>query len=79
MNTLSLAWRNLLCNQRRTAVGLSYTTGFNLTFTAEGEYNSAALDRDQWNALSGTDPTGPLRVLAARAPGLVLSCYGSMH
>ena len=52
-------------NQRRAALGLSYTTGFNLTVTAEAEYNSAAPDREQWNALSRSDPTGPLRVLAS--------------
>ena len=50
--------------QRRAALGLTYTTGFNLTATAEAEYNSAAPDRDQWSALSGTDPAGPLRLLA---------------
>lgn len=51
-------------NQRRAALGLTYTTGFNLSVTAEAEYNSAAPDRDQWNALPGLDPTGPLRLLA---------------
>ena len=50
-------------NQRRAALGLTYTTGFNLTATAEAEYNSAAPDRNQWNALPGLDPGAPLRVL----------------
>lgn len=51
-------------NQRRAALGLTYTTGFNLTFIAEAEYNSAAPDRSQWKALPGIDPSAPLRVLA---------------
>ena len=51
-------------SQRRAALGLTYTTGFNLTVTAEAEYNSAAPDREQWNALSAADPAGPLRLLA---------------
>ncbi|HEY8708194.1 MAG TPA: hypothetical protein VIM34_09365 [Burkholderiaceae bacterium] len=50
-------------NQRRAALGLTYTTGFNLSVTAEAEYNSAAPDRDQWNALPGLDPAAPLRAL----------------
>ena len=51
-------------SQRRAALGLTYTTGFNLTFTAEAEYNSAAPDREQWYALAGIDPAAPLRLLA---------------
>jgi hypothetical protein len=51
-------------SQRRAALGLTYTTGFNLTVTAEAEYNSAAPDRDAWNALPAADPSGPLRLLA---------------
>lgn len=51
-------------NQRRVALGLTYTTGFNLSVSAEAEYNSAAPDREQWNALPGLDPAGPLRLLA---------------
>lgn len=50
--------------QRRAALGLTYTTEFNLTVTAEAEYNSAAPNRDQWNLLSGIDSAGPRRVLA---------------
>jgi hypothetical protein len=48
--------------QRRAAVGLTYTTSFNLSFTAEADYNSAAPDRAQWDALSAADR---LRVLDA--------------
>jgi hypothetical protein len=39
--------------QQRAAVGLTYTTGFDLSLTAEAEYNSAAPDRAEWNALPG--------------------------
>ena len=46
--------------QQRAAVGLTYTTGFNLSFTAEAQYNSAAPDRSQWDAL---DPVARLGVL----------------
>jgi len=38
-------------NQQRASVGLTYTTGFNLSLTAEAEYNSAAPNGDQWNLL----------------------------
>jgi len=38
-------------NQQRAAVGLTYTTGFNLSLTAEAEYNSAAPSGDQWHLL----------------------------
>ena len=38
-------------NQQRASVGLTYTTGFNLSLTAEAEYNSAAPNADQWNQL----------------------------
>ncbi|MFL6660672.1 MAG: hypothetical protein ACJ8G7_00755 [Rhizobacter sp.] len=41
--------------QRRAAAGLTYTTPFNLSLTAEADYSSAAPDRAQWNALSPTD------------------------
>jgi len=46
--------------QQRAAAGLTYTTGFNLSFTAEAQYNSAAPDRSQWDAL---DPVARLGVL----------------
>lgn len=39
-------------NQQRASVGLTYTTPFNLSITAEAEYNSAAPRGDQWDALS---------------------------
>lgn len=51
-------------NERRAALGLTYTTAFNLSVTAEADYNSAAPDREQWNTLPGLDPTGRLRLLA---------------
>jgi hypothetical protein len=38
-------------NQQRASVGLTYTTGFNLSLTAEAEYNSAAPKGDQWYLL----------------------------
>ena len=47
--------------QQRAALGLTYTTGFNLSVTAEAEYNSAAPDRSEWDAL---DPAARLQVLA---------------
>ncbi|MBE0548952.1 MAG: hypothetical protein IH627_15150 [Rubrivivax sp.] len=47
-------------SQHRAAIGLTYTTGFNLSLTAEAEYNSAAPDRNQWDAV---DPAARLRVL----------------
>ena len=47
--------------QQRASAGFSYTTGFNLTFTAAAEYNSAAPEQGQWLALS---PLDRLRVMA---------------
>lgn len=49
--------------QQRAALGLTYTTGFNLSLTAELEYNSAAPGRQQWNAFSAGGPTNALRLL----------------
>jgi hypothetical protein len=40
-------------NQQRASFGLTYTTGFNLSLTAEAEYNSSAPNGDQWNLLPG--------------------------
>ena len=48
-------------NQQRAAVGLTYTTGFNLSLTAEADYNSAAPQGDQWHRLS---PAAQQQVLA---------------
>jgi hypothetical protein len=39
-------------SQQRAAVGLTYTTAFKLSLTAEAEYSSAAPTGDQWSALS---------------------------
>ena len=49
--------------QQRAALGLTYTTGFNLSLTAEAEYNSAAPDRAAWDKLRATDPAAPLALL----------------
>jgi hypothetical protein len=38
-------------NQQRAAVGLTYTTAFNLSLTAEAEYNTAAPWGNQWSQL----------------------------
>jgi len=52
-------------NQRRASIGLTYTTGFNLSLTAEAEHSSAAPDRGEWDALPGIAPGAQLAVLAA--------------
>ena len=49
--------------QRRAALGVTYTTSFNLSVTTELEYNSAAPDADQWSAWRSGAPTNPLRML----------------
>lgn len=38
-------------SQQRASVGLTYTTGFNLSLTGEAQYNSAAPQGDRWNLL----------------------------
>ena len=53
-------------HQERAAVGLTYTTPFNLSLTAEAQYNSAAPDRSEWKALPGLDPSARLRVLGTQ-------------
>lgn len=52
----------------RAASGLTYTTSFNLTFTLEYEYNGAAPDRAQWNALQAAGPRLPLAYLQGVQP-----------
>jgi hypothetical protein len=47
----------------RAAVGLTYTTEFNLSLTAEAEYNDAGPTRRQWHALPGISPFGQLGLL----------------
>lgn len=47
----------------RAAVGLTYTTAFNLSLTAEAEYNDAGPTRRQWRELPGINPLGQLRLL----------------
>ncbi|MEO6408113.1 MAG: hypothetical protein ABIO45_05100 [Burkholderiaceae bacterium] len=49
--------------QRRVAVGLTYTTAFNLSLTAEFESNSAAPDRAEWNRFSTAAAGNGLRLL----------------
>jgi hypothetical protein len=49
--------------QTRAAVGLTYTTAFNLSLTAEAEYNEAGPTRRQWRALPGINPFGQLGLL----------------
>jgi hypothetical protein len=49
--------------QRRIATGVTYTTSFNLSLTAEADYSSAALTRTEWNALLSGAPLDALRLL----------------
>lgn len=49
--------------QRRAALGLTYTTPFNLSLTAEAEHNSAAPNRVQLNAFSTAAPGNAQRLL----------------
>ncbi|NUZ08322.1 hypothetical protein [Piscinibacter koreensis] len=49
--------------QQRAAAGLTYTTSFNLSLTAEAEYNSAAPRRGQWRAYRGAGPFNALALL----------------
>jgi hypothetical protein len=50
--------------QQRVALGATYTTGFNLSLTAEAEYNSAAPDRAAWQSLAALGPYAQLQVLS---------------
>jgi hypothetical protein len=49
--------------QQRASLGVTYTTGFNLSITAEAEYNSAAPDRSDWDALAGIDSAAQQRLI----------------
>lgn len=49
----ALALPEARTDQQRASVGLTYTTAFNLSLTAEAEYSSAAPDDAQWRALPG--------------------------
>ncbi|MEO7151889.1 MAG: hypothetical protein ABIX46_09315 [Burkholderiaceae bacterium] len=51
--------------QRRAALGLTYTTRFNLSLTGEVEYNSAAPSRSHWDAYRTAAPGNALRLLQA--------------
>lgn len=48
-------------SQRRAVLGMTYTTGFNLSLTAEAEFNDAAPGRAQWASM---DPGARLALLA---------------
>jgi hypothetical protein len=50
--------------QRRASLGFTTTTAFNLSITNEFEFNSAAPDRGQWDALRLASPRNPLRLLS---------------
>ena len=50
--------------QQRAAAGLTYTTSFNLSLTAEYEYNSAAPTRGQWDTFRGGGPGNASAFLA---------------
>ena len=49
--------------QRRTALGLTVTTSFNLSMTAEADFNTAAPERAQWDALTAGNPPAALLLL----------------
>jgi hypothetical protein len=49
--------------QRQAAFGLTHTTPFNLSLTLEGEYDSAAPNRDQWRTFAAASPFNALRLL----------------
>lgn len=49
--------------QNRAALGVTYTTPFNLSLTAEADFSSAALDRDRWNAIRQSSPLAALQLL----------------
>ncbi|MFS8082413.1 MAG: hypothetical protein ACMG51_03090, partial [Ginsengibacter sp.] len=50
--------------RQRGVAGLTYTTGFNLSLTAEFEYNSAAPNRMEWQAMTANSPLDALRLLS---------------
>ena len=49
--------------RERAALGFTYTTPINLSFTLEAEYNGAAPNRRQWQALQAVGPMATLQVL----------------
>ncbi len=49
--TQALAGADDTAFRNRVAAGLTYTTPWNLTLTAEVDYNGAGLEKDAWNAL----------------------------
>lgn len=51
--------------RQRAAFGMTYTTGFNLSITAEADFNSAAPNRSQWDALLASSTVDALRFLQA--------------
>jgi opacity protein-like surface antigen len=50
--------------QLRAAAGVTYTTDFNLSLTAEYEYNSAAPTQRQWDAFVAGAPDNALKLLS---------------
>ncbi|MEO6032846.1 MAG: hypothetical protein ABIP61_13245, partial [Burkholderiaceae bacterium] len=51
--------------QQRAALGLTLTTSFNLSLTAEADYSSAAPNRAEWDTLRTSAPLAALRFLGA--------------
>jgi len=51
--------------RQRAALGLTYTTAFNLSLTVEADFNGAAPNRSQWDALRAGAPGSSLRLLQA--------------
>lgn len=49
--------------RERAALGFTYTAPINLSFTLEAEYNGAAPNRAQWQALQSAGPAAALQVL----------------
>lgn len=50
-------------HQNRAAAGLTYTTPFKLSLTAEAQYNGAAPNLEDWQALMRADPPGAATLL----------------
>jgi len=68
MITQAQGLSQLEASQQRGAAGITYTFDFNLSLTAEFEYNSAAPSRSDWQALTVGAPLDALRLLSfARA------------
>ncbi|CAG1017360.1 hypothetical protein BURC_02006 [Burkholderiaceae bacterium] len=55
LRSQALGWEEDESSQQRAAVGLTVTTGFNLSLTAEAQYSSAAPNRAEWEALTAVE------------------------